>query len=332
MTKRIHILRLPAQLITLLLVVFLSPAYAQEMRTVTDNSGAEISIPVNPMRIVALNDQIVGLPLIEMGAAIVGSAGRIDSEGTPFMRGGMDTLGVDFSNSDIAFVGTYNALDIESIAALEPDLIIGGTYTDVEIVAQLSKIAPTLVINNQELGFVGTMAAFADAVGTTDIFEERLERYQERLAQLKANIGTPENISVTLTFMFPGGDKLWVYRSDGSLGATSKVMQDLGVTYSAGAQALEAPQGSFSVELIESLNADFVFGFYRQSPDATAAAVYAAYENWAPGWCSVITACGEGRFILLPGPAFGSTMTSLELALELVESHLVSQGFVSNSE
>jgi ABC-type Fe3+-hydroxamate transport system substrate-binding protein len=40
----------------------------------------------------------------------------------------MDAVGVDFNNSDIAFVGTSGALDFESIAALEPDLIIGLPY------------------------------------------------------------------------------------------------------------------------------------------------------------------------------------------------------------
>src|SRR5690606_41515231 len=101
------------------------PAQGQETRQFTAENGI-FEIPVTPQRIVALNDQILTLPLYEMGAPVVGSAGRLDADGTAFLRGGMDTLGIDFSNTDIQFVGLFNDLDVEATAALAPDLITGG--------------------------------------------------------------------------------------------------------------------------------------------------------------------------------------------------------------
>lgn len=317
------------------ILITAAPAFAldceDDMRLFTLFEN-ETCIPEKAERVVALNDQIVALPLIEMGLNVVGSAGRLDDEGNAYLRGGMDTLGVDFSNSDITFVGTYESLDLELIASLDPDLIIGGTYTDGGVAEQLSNIAPTLIIDNGKLGFLGTLSTFADAVGVSHEFANRLALYENNIERLRGFIANAEDITVTFTFMFPDGDQLWVYRGDENLKAAGQVANDLGFKPSSGAAALDVAQVSYSAELIQDLDADFIFGFYRQSSDASPAAVYAAYENWAPGWCAVLTACQEGRFILLPVPALGSSMTSLELTLELIEGHVVAQGYAPHGE
>ena len=315
----------------LLAVIFAVPALAQETRSFTAANGT-FDIPLAPQRIVALNDQIVALPLYELGAPLVGSAGRTDAEGNFFLRGGMDTLGIDFANTDIDYVGGFNALDVEAIAALEPDLIIGGPYTDTAVAEQLQKIAPTLIINNNELGIIETMRTFADITGKTGRFEPRLARYEANVARTKEYLENPEDISVTLTFVFPEGDEMWVYKHAGNLGAVAQVVRDLGFKETAAVAALDANETNYSAELIQDLDADFVFGFYRQQPDATPATIRAAYEKFAPGWCQAITACQNGQFILLPGPTFGPTMTGLELALELIESNIAARPFTPFEE
>lgn len=307
-----------------LALAFAAPAIAQETRSVTVSNGT-FDIPVAPQRIVALNDQIVALPLYELGAALVGSAGRVDAEGNTFMRGGMDTLGIDYANTDIKYVGQFNALDVEAIAALQPDLIIGGTYTNAAIAEQLQKIAPTLIIDNGALGLVETLRTLADVSGKSGNFEARYSRYEANIARTKSFIGDTAAISATTTFVFPEATDLWVYRAN--LGAITQVLADLGFSQPPAVAALEATQASWSAELIQELDADFIFGFYRQQPDATPETIRAAYEKFAPGWCAALTACQNGQFILLPGPTFGSTMTGLELALELVESNVAARPF-----
>lgn len=301
-----------------------APLAAQETHAVTVENGT-FDIPAAPERIVALNDQILTLPLIELGAPVIGSAGRLDAEGNAFMRGGMDTLGVDFANTDVDFVGLYNDLDVEAIAALEPDLIVGGPYTDPQVVEQLQSVAPTLVVDNAALGLIETLRTLAHISGRAPTFEARYERYLDNVARTKAFIGAPSDLTATLTFMFPAGEELWVYRT--GLGAISQVLSDLGLSQPEAVASLDAAQSSWSPELIQQLDADFIFGFYRQQPDATPEAVRAAYETFAPGWCEALAACRNGQFILLPGPTFGSTMTSLDLALDLVESHLAARPF-----
>lgn len=302
---------------------------AQETHSVTAANGT-FDIPVAPQRIVALNDQIVALPLYELGAAVVGSAGRIDANGKTYLRGGMDTLGIDYSNTDIKYVGEFNALDLEAIAALQPDLIIGGTYTDPAVVDQLQAIAPTLVIDNGALGLIETLRTLAEVSGQAGNFEARYQRYLDNIERTKSYIGDTAAISATMTFLFPAGDELWVYRAN--LGAIAQVLSDLGFTQPAAVASLEATQASWSAELIQELDADFIFGFYRQQPDATPQAIRAAYERFAPGWCQALTACQKGQMILLPGPTFGSTMAGLDLALDLVETHVAGRSFIPFEE
>ncbi len=306
-----------------------NPAIAQDTRSFTAANGT-FDIPVEPQRIVALNDQIVALPLYELGAPVVGSAGRTDADGNVFMRGGMDTLGIDYANTDIEYVGAFNSLDLEAIAALQPDLIIGGTYNDPAVIEQLQTIAPALVIDNGALGLVDTLKTLADVTGKAGGFTSRYQRYLDNVERAKAFIGDTSAISATMTFMFPAGEELWVYRQ--GLGAIGQVLSDLGFAQPEAVASLDANQASWSAELIQQLDADFIFGFYRQQPDATPEAIFAAYETFAPGWCQALTACRNDQFILLPGPTFGSTMTGLELALELVESHVAGRSFTPFEE
>ena len=316
-----NLLKLGALALTLVLA---TPTVAQETRSFTAANGT-FDIPVSPQRIVALNDQIVALPLYELGAPVVGSAGRTDADGNHFLRGGMDTLGIDYANTDIAYVGGFNGLDVEAIAALQPDLIIGGPYTDAAVAEQLQSVAPTLLIDNGALGLVDTLRTLADVSGKAGNFEARYQRYLGNVERLKSFIEDPTTISATMTFMFPAGEELWVYRS--GLGAIAQVLADVGFAQPAVVAALPESQASWSAELIQDLDADFIFGFYRQQPDATPEAIFAAYEKFAPGWCQALTACQNGQFLLLPGPTFGSTMAGLDLALELVENAVAGRAF-----
>ena len=307
-----------------ILLALAIPALAQETRSFTASNGT-FDIPVSPQRIVALNDQIVALPLYELGAPDVGSAGRTDADGNHFLRGGMDTLGIDYANTDIAYVGGFNGLDVEAIAALQPDLIIGGPYTDPAVAEQLQSVAPTLLIDNSALGLIDTLRTLADVSGKAGNFEARYQRYLGNVERLKSFIEDPTTISATMTFMFPAGEELWVYRS--GLGAIAQVLADVGFAQPAVVAALPESQASWSAELSQDLDADVIFGFYRQQPDATPEAVFAAYEKFAPGWCQALTACQNGQFLLLPGPTFGSTMAGLDLALELVENAVAGRAF-----
>lgn len=294
------------------------------MRPFTHSAG-ELCVPERPMRIVTMNDQILTLPLYELGAPLVGSLGRVADDGTPFMRGGMDTLGIDYSNTNITFVGVGDEVDLEAIAALEPDLIVGITYTDPDTIEKLNLIAPTPVLDEVALGFEGTLRALADLAGRTEQFETRFALYQANIERTRSYIGNPDEISIATTFVFTSGAKLSAYR-DG-LGAYTRVINDIGFTQIDLVADIEGDRISLSPEMIEGLDADFIVGFYRSRATSTPEAIFAAYEIFVPGFCEALNACRNNQLILLPSITYGGTMKSLELAHELIESHIAARGF-----
>lgn len=321
------------KLLALAATVSATPVFALDcvegMRAFTHEAG-ETCIHVNPQRIVALNDQILTVPLYEMGAAVVGSSGRIGADDQIFMRGGMDTLGIDFHNTDITFVGAGDGLDLEAIAGLEPDLIIALPYTDAGIIEKLGEIAPTPVIDETELGFEGTLRALADLSGRSENFEARFALYQASLERTKAFIGNPEDITIATIFSFPSGEKMTTYRT--GLGAYTRVVDDLGFQLVDLVKDIDETRISLSPEVIQGLDADFIFGFYRFSDTASPEIIFGAYEVFVPGFCQALEACRNNQVVLLPSYTFGGTMKSLETALELIESHVAARRYMPLGE
>lgn len=45
-------------------------------RTVTDAAGRTVSVPEQPQRIVVMHEPLLGVPLIDLGANVVGAYGR----------------------------------------------------------------------------------------------------------------------------------------------------------------------------------------------------------------------------------------------------------------
>ena len=73
-------------LMGLAIVLLAVPAIAQETRSFTDDTGRVVDIPVEPLRIVSLQDLAITVPLLELGVTPVGSHGRTTAEGAPFIR------------------------------------------------------------------------------------------------------------------------------------------------------------------------------------------------------------------------------------------------------
>jgi iron complex transport system substrate-binding protein len=140
-------------------------------------------IPVDPQRIVALQDQNVLLPLMELGVVPLGASGGLLADGTEGFRrlDGYDTSGV-------AFLGMHREEDVEAVAALEPDLIVTTTSPDWHH-ETFSKIAPTIVIDmfTQPVGVA--LHQFADAVNRTGRANALEAALDARAAELREGLG-----------------------------------------------------------------------------------------------------------------------------------------------
>ncbi|WP_108126183.1 ABC transporter substrate-binding protein [Saccharospirillum mangrovi] len=303
---------------TLLTLLLCTVAWADEMRSVVDAAGRTVSIPVQAKRVVSQNDNRLTLPLLELGTPLVGSAGRLDAQGQPYMRAVPDLLGITYANSGIEFVGTYSDLDYERIAALKPDLIV----TMIEAQAEpLSRIAPTVVIDPNEYPMKDGMQRLAEISGQQANYQRLADNYARKLAQARGYFDALETKpQISVTFSFPAGDALYVYRD---LGALTVALDDLGLALPDWIAQMDERQIALSPERLIDLDADFLINFYGSTPEDGPAPVRAGLNNFFPGWCQALFACREGQVLFFPYASFGYAFSALELNLDLLTTHIV---------
>ncbi|WP_195572363.1 ABC transporter substrate-binding protein [Paenibacillus sp. 1001270B_150601_E10] len=161
-----------------------------DTRTYTDYVGHKVEIPASPTRVVFHGESIGDL--LALGIMPAAAAASF-TEGTIFAD---QVSGLP----DVGF-----PINLEKVLELEPDLILIGT-TDEKIYEQLSKVAPTLVIDtfaplDERMRIIG------DLFGKKDEAEQWLTSYhakeQEMWEQLKKSEMKPGETASVLTY-YPG--------------------------------------------------------------------------------------------------------------------------------
>jgi iron complex transport system substrate-binding protein len=274
------------------IAAFALPANAQETRTVVDDTGTEVTIPVEPKRIVALHDSSLTIPLLELGVIPVGSHGRGETEETAFIRSSAAITGIDFNNSDIVWVGNYPA-DLERIAAVEPDLILTTQWQPLDP-EQLRLIAPTVVFDYTKRTDWEIYDWIADLTGTTDQLDRMKRRYDAQIELIRKVIDT-ESILVSTVHANPG--ELFAYNPYGNIG---RVLRDAGFQRPEIIEAIpEGDNRSFTAESLQAFDGDFILTTYRSSAQDYPDAVRGYFDSVLPGWCDALHACREGQMIML---------------------------------
>jgi iron complex transport system substrate-binding protein len=297
------------------------PAMAQDTRSFTDDTGRTVDIPVAPLRIVSLHDVSLTLPLLELGVIPAGSHGRTTAEGEPFIRSSAVLTGIDFTNSEIEFVGNLPA-DVEAVAALEPDLILTTPWQTAPV-DQLAAIAPTVVLDSGLRRGFAMHEVLADITGTQGNLAVLDARYQEQVAQIRRLIDTG---SVSVNVIQGVNGQLAVWHTYGALG---KLLRDAGFTFPERVNAI--PEGdfeNFSAETLPEMDADFVFVTYRTDTLETPADADKYLEEVMPGFCEFLHACRENQMIIIPREeASAASYYGLGVLAYTVLSHISGRDF-----
>ncbi|MGW4479371.1 ABC transporter substrate-binding protein [Rhodococcus triatomae] len=139
-------------------------------RTITHAHGST-EIPDAPQRVVVLEpvqlDTSIALGVIPVGAAVLSEA-----TGVPGYLGD--------EASSIAMAGTVAAPNVEKIAALEPDLIIGTETRHADLYDQLAAIAPTVYMASQSDPWQDNVRFVADTLGKSSDAQALLDDYTTR--------------------------------------------------------------------------------------------------------------------------------------------------------
>ena len=312
-----------------LLVLLASPLAAEEMRTITDDTGAEVTFPAQPQRIVTLHDSQLAIPLIELGVLPVGSHGRLPEDGDPFLRSGMILTGTDFGNAPITWIGDTPA-DLERIAALAPDLILTTDWNEVSA-DQLRQIAPTVVVDTSSRSRDDLYRFLAELAGPqAEAQLDRLEaRYAAQIAQIRAVISEAGEITVATFQIWEG--KISAMHSYGNLG---RVLRDAGFVMPAIVDAIpEGGEAEFSLESLPDFDADVIIGTYNTAWGNELPAERDLYLTSVPGFCDMMFACREGQMFFLPrDESFSMSWDALGMTATAVLALLGGQDIVTRQQ
>lgn len=311
----------------LLPVLWLISAVAgAQTQAFTDDLGRVVQVPEHPKRIVSMHDLDITIPLIELGVPPVASHGRTRPDGSHYLRASAELTGVDFDNSDIAFIGTAD-IDLEAVAAAKPDLIITEPNRNVPI-EQLAKIAPTVSIDHLLGSAPRIYSKLAQLTGTQARLAVLDHRYQTQIAQLKQTVDT-QNISVSVIQANDG--KVTVHHSYHSLG---RVLRDAGFHFPPLIERI--PDGQridVSAEQMPDLDADFVFATWRSDTGGKPQDELNEMEKVMPGWCDFMRACRTGHYVLLPrDEVISNSYAALSLLVAQVQSQIAGRPLASEGK
>jgi iron complex transport system substrate-binding protein len=308
-----------ATIVTAAGAALVTPVLAQGTTRSFEHDVGVTEIPVNPQRIVSLHDISQTLPLIEFGKRPVGSGGRMADDGRPFIMAGQSLTGVDFHNSDIAFVDRE---DFETIAALQPDLIMTNNDSTLD---RLSLIAPTIVLNRDTNPGLAQLRKVADAAGVLDRFEALEARFQWQVARLRTQLPNAADITVSLVTPEDGALSAHKHATRGSIGY---MLAQLGFAEPAVVQQIDKGDAQISPELVTQLDGDFVIGSMGFG-QLTPAHVHEAMEAMAPGWAGFLHAPRHNQFIVISrDEALALSFSAFDLMEVIIQSNIAGRGFV----
>ncbi|GAA3057949.1 iron-siderophore ABC transporter substrate-binding protein [Streptomyces roseofulvus] len=232
-------------------------------RTLTHAMGTT-EVEAAPKRVVVLDvgelDNVVSL-----GVKPVGYAPSEGDDGIP------GYLAEDAGSP--RSVGTINNLNLEAIANLQPDLILGSQLRAADKYDELSKIAPTVFSIRPGFTWKENYLLNAAALDKTAEAKEKLAAYETKAKQLGTDIG-PNKPTVSMVRYLPG--KIRLYAKASFIGT---ILEDAGLPRPKNQQVNDLAV-EVSPEKIDQADADWIFtGVYG---DAKATKKDAAQGN--PLW------------------------------------------------
>lgn len=245
-----------------LLACLAATAFCAE-RNIVDAAGRAVRVPAQPLRLLALSeidlDTLLALKIKPVGA----TAGR--------GQGGMPRY-LGAAAAGLASVGNFGSPVLDLVIGLQPDLILVGSLPDPELLAQLDKIAPTVVSYKQGEDWQVALRRIAGAVGRSGQAEVLLADYHRRATALRERLGAQANATVSVVRWNPQGPSYMLKDAFASL-----VLADLKLRRPvAQSQPGVAHSPPLNLEALSRIDADWLFvgtlNAGGQASDALAAA------------------------------------------------------------
>lgn len=187
---------LTAVLVSSALLGLALPATA---RQITHAMGVT-EVPDEPRRVIMLTNEGTEA-LVYIGIIPVGAVQSWD--GDPWYAH------LDEALKDTVALGTENAVNLEVLASLEPDLIIGNKVRQEKIYDQLSAIAPTVFAEDLSGSWQDNLTLYSETVGKSEEGKQALAAFTARAEALATSIDEGLNDEISLVRFAPGRVRLY---------------------------------------------------------------------------------------------------------------------------
>ncbi|AUS07899.1 ABC transporter substrate-binding protein [Laceyella sacchari] len=203
-------------------------------------------VPTEPKRVVVLTNE--GLEaLLALGVKPVGAVESFTEK--PFYKHLLpETKGVKT-------VGTEHEPNLETIASLKPDLIIGNKMRQEKVYNQLNAIAPTVFAEELRGDWKINFNLYAQAVNKVEEGKKVLADYDKKVQEVKQNAGDLLQQKVSVVRFMAG--KTRIYQQ---LSFTGVLLKDVGFARTELGQKEEFAQ-EISKEQLPDADGDIIFYF-----------------------------------------------------------------------
>ncbi|WP_091167644.1 ABC transporter substrate-binding protein [Paenibacillus sp. 1_12] len=177
-----------------------TPAPKPAAEYTVKHAMGETKITGNPTKIVVLTNEGTEV-LLSLGIKPVGAVKSWS--GTPFY----DHIKKDLEG--VTVVGDENQPNLELIATLKPDLIIGNKLRQEKVYSQLSAIAPTVFSEKINADWQKNFKLYAEALNKKDQGDQLLGKLDQRIADFKTKAGDSLKMKVSLVRFIPGKTRIY---------------------------------------------------------------------------------------------------------------------------
>ncbi|SDT08677.1 iron complex transport system substrate-binding protein [Paenibacillaceae bacterium GAS479] len=238
-------------------------ATAAEAPRVIKHAMGETTLTGTPKRVVILTNEGTEA-LLAVGVTPVGAVQSWS--GDPWYDHIKDEM------KDVTAVGDELQPNIEMIASLKPDLIIGNKIRQEKIYDQLNQIAPTVFAEDLSGDWKINFKLYTEALNKAEEGEKAMAEYDKRVAEIKAKVGSKAETKVSIVRF--SASQVRIYQKQTFSGV---IFNDLGF-----ARPESQDKDSFiekmTKETIPSMDGDVLFYFVSEDPGKTDAAK--VVEEW----------------------------------------------------
>ncbi|UFU05658.1 ABC transporter substrate-binding protein [Ruania halotolerans] len=279
----------------------------QEMRTVEHALGAT-EIPVDPQRVVLMNsaglDIMIALGIVPVGAALWGGISEVPDYVSAHLP------------DDFTILGTSTEPNLEAVAALEPDLIIGIDNIVSDNLSVLEGIAPTVAYHRRDeqgvaVGWTEHITELGELLDLEDEAAQRIAAFEERVAEVDAHRA---DTGETIAMLRARSEEVRFYDTTSTL--SSNVLQSmqhvtlLDPTFGQPVEDGAAPWLVISTEMLTEIPSDWVYIVPDSDADLEALQAQPLWEQVPAVQADQVCVAEEFAAWFQPGPLAAEIVAS----------------------